>query len=158
VVDRLGRETSMAYDQQGRRTLLIDPVGRVSATTYPTPTNGIWAGAALVSVSPNSTPAPTSLTAGLGPGQYQVGDNGYQSLGRPPEVELYRDATFALSFQRRFDPAMTDEMVSRLDRVGLPIDSVQAPGLDRLFTREIYQYDNRFASPFLTLSAATIGG
>jgi RHS repeat-associated protein len=157
ATDRLGRTTSVTHDQQGRPTMLVDSAGRVSVMTYPIPVAGVWQGPTLVAASPNATPAPTSLTAPLGPGQYQIGYNAYGNVDKPPAIELYRDATFELSFHRRIDSVMTDEIVGVFDRVGLPIDSTQQPPEnDRLFTREIFQYDNRFASPFLGASFATI--
>jgi RHS repeat-associated protein len=156
LTTRAGQTTSLAYDQQGRPTIVVDPVGRVTVMSYSVPAGGQWSGPTLIASSPNGTPAPTSLTAALGPGQYQVGYNGLRSLSSPAKVEFYRDATFELGFHRTVDAVMSDEITSIFDRVGLPIESVDQPSSDRPITRRIFNYDSRFPAPFLTNDVATI--
>jgi RHS repeat-associated protein len=130
TTDRNGNVTNMGYDQLGRVTSILDALHRAHARTYPVPSSTGWTGPSLLSGSASAAPATTSLTGTFNPGDYQIGQNGYDLLGTAslsePQVTLYQDATFQLSYGLQWDqvPRLTDKE----DRSGLPISSPVAFG------------------------------
>jgi RHS repeat-associated protein len=124
VVDRAGRSTTFVYDQLGRQLGITDPSGRVGTFAYSTPTATAWSGPTLFARSAGSTAAPTTLSAVLADGEYQVGVSALRSSGSKDHVSLYRDATFQLAYWNEYDAL--DRLSSRTDRTGLPFDSIVA--------------------------------
>jgi YD repeat-containing protein len=129
VVDRLQRETRFTHDELGRLTSTVDIAGRTHVTAHPEVVGGVVTGAEVTAMSDSATPAPTSLTAVLGPGQVQVGQTNYLWYGLDgmrqvsawPQVTFYRDATFELSYGWQYDLAGRTQR--REDRPGLPASS-----------------------------------
>lgn len=137
ALDALGRATTFNHDQLGRTTQVADALGRLRAKTYPVPSAAGWIGANLLGASGRSAAPTMGLTASLGDGDYQIGSNGYDALAPGvgtselrsrgfPQVSLYRDATFALSFGQAWDPG--GRLTRRDDRAGLPWASPDAFG------------------------------
>ncbi len=148
IRDRKGRPTTFTHDQLGRVTTISDPANRIGVYAYSQPTAGGWSGPTLYVQSANSSPGPTSLTAALADGQYQVGVNGLRVGANPDRVELYRDATFRLALWLRHDDA--NRLVFRNDRTTVPFESTQ-PGPSQIpFLEENRTYDT-FGSPFSLL-------
>lgn len=121
IIDGLNRPSLMTYDAMGRLRTAVDTLGRAHAAAHPTASAGLWTGAEVLAGSGDAQPPPTDLTAPLASGQYQVGLAGFQTVGRPARIELYRDATFELSFGRSFNGF--DAVTERRDRTGLAITS-----------------------------------
>jgi YD repeat-containing protein len=121
--DRLSRSTSYTYDGLGRPLTIVDTSNRVGTFDYPIATATAWVGPSVFAASPSSSPAPTSMTATLADGQYQVGMNVHVPEGYPSQVEYYRDATFALSYGNRVD--RYQRLTKREDRFGIALDSSQ---------------------------------
>ena len=130
VTDRANRSTTFTYDQLGRRTTVTDPLDRVGVFSYSRPTAANWSGPTLYAQSPNSSPAPVSLTAPLADGQYQVGTNGIRSGANRSHISLYRDATFQSSQWLAVDAL--DRVQTREDRskLGVAFDSTVAGPLN----------------------------
>jgi YD repeat-containing protein len=119
--DRNQRSTSFSYDELGRPSASVDPAGRRGSFAYPIPAGGQWTGASVFAGSPDAQAPPTSLTASLRDGEYQIGLREHRAAGHPAQVEFYRDATFELSFGRRFDAY--GRLTRREDRAGQPLSS-----------------------------------
>ena len=133
VKDRLGRTSSMTYDQLGRLTALIDIADRAHAQSYAQPTAGAWT--VLPSAGSASSAVPsTSLTAAPQDGDYQIGLNAFDVEGYPARIALYRDATFELGHAHVRHRGRLDEPL----RPGEPRDHVDvvraAPGTARSMT------------------------
>ena len=153
LTDRLTRTTAFGLDELGRPITSTDTGSRPSGWSYPIPASGNWTGPSLFAGSPLGVPAETDINAPLASGQYQVGLNAHRAGGYPAQIELYRDATFELSFGRLFDDY--ERLLQRQDRTRLPVASPQPltdPGLgpdpiaDSTFT-----YDNK--SPLALLAS-----
>ncbi|MCK6538346.1 MAG: hypothetical protein L6Q84_35685, partial [Polyangiaceae bacterium] len=133
--DRKARTTSFGFDQLGRPSTTTDPALRKGTFAYPIPVAGAWTGAAVFAGSPDTQAAPTDLTASLRDGEYQIGLREHRAGGYPAQVEFYRDATFELSFGRRFDHY--GRLREREDRVGLPFASGTVFGTPGFFEQDV---------------------
>ncbi|HEY6558770.1 MAG TPA: hypothetical protein VI072_15910 [Polyangiaceae bacterium] len=137
--DRKQRTSTFTYDQLGRPATVADPGGRVGTFAYPIPTSGGFTGSALYAASASVTPAPTSISADLSEGQYQIGLT-LVSPATPPEVEFYRDATFEISYHRSWD--LLGRLSYRKDRSELPVASPTPNTNNSPFLEENTTYDN----------------
>ena len=155
LVDRDGNATNTAYDQLGRVSTIMDAIQRSHARAYPVQTATGWVGPTLLSGSASSTTPTISLTGTLNAGDYQIGTNGddvYAVAGNEdrsrsqPQVSLYRDATFQLSYGLVWDAK--PNITQRTDRDSLPFSSPQAsdPSQGQFFLEQT-AYE-----PFLGLS------
>ncbi|HET8763274.1 MAG TPA: hypothetical protein VFM12_07640, partial [Gemmatimonadales bacterium] len=149
ITDQLQRSTVFTYDQLGRRKTVRDTAGRLGVYAYPTPVSPAWTGPLLYAGSADSSPAPTDLTAALAPGQYQVGYNALPSGDGPAQIELYRDATFAVSYGNRVDRML--RVQRRQDRSALPISSstVFGPSSTVPFLDQLYGYNTQTERPIV---------
>ncbi|HEY0468939.1 MAG TPA: hypothetical protein VGC79_32325, partial [Polyangiaceae bacterium] len=150
LVDRADRPTTFGYDQLGRKSTIVDPVGRVGTFSYSLASASSWVGPTLYAQSQTATPAPIGLTAALADGQYQVGTNGFQPGGDRSHIALYRDATFQSSQWLATD--WLDRVRARTDRSGMPFDSVApgpAQGASVPFVDEFYGRTSPFGIPSL---------
>jgi RHS repeat-associated protein len=123
--DRADRPTTLTYDHLGRPLTVTDIAGRLGSYSYSIPTSTGWVGPTLYAQSQNGSPAPTSLTAALADGQYQVGTNVMGSGADVSHAELYRDPTFELAFWHQFDSVGRETW--HTDRSARAISSTQ-PG------------------------------
>jgi RHS repeat-associated protein len=150
AVDRLNRSTTFTYDQLGRKSTITDTAGRVGTFAYSVPSASSWSGPTLYAQSANDTPPPTSLTASLADGQYQVGINGIQPYDFKSHIDLYRDATFQFAFWSASD--LLDRVVATEDRSTLAIDSTDpGPTSGAPITDTGFSYSNNVSlnsSPF----------
>ncbi len=121
VSDRDGNATSLTHDHLGRVLTIVDALDRTHARSYSVPGQGSWNGPSLSSGSAGASPASTDFTQALNNGDYQIGQNLYQTIGYPAQVAFYRDATFQLGYAMRWDDAARSTEVA--DRVGTPISS-----------------------------------
>ncbi len=153
VTDRNQHTTSFTYDQLGRPVSVVDPHGRVGTYSYPVPSSGQWVGPAVYAGSPDGTLPPTALGAALRDGEYQVGANGYTPGGFPAQIQLYRDATFELSFGFYFDSYQ--RTVYRRDRTGLAIDSTQPYGSGPFRLSSTTSYGLHTAAPVVSLISSS---
>jgi len=126
VTDKLARQTTWSHDQLGRVLAMVDTAGRRHTNTYSVPVSGAWSGPTLMAGGADAATPSTSLTAALRGGDYQIGHNAYQVNGAPPQISLYRDATFALGFTHTFD--LGSRVTRRTDRSGFPTDSTAVSG------------------------------
>ncbi len=154
-VDRKSRISVLTYDQLGRPATTTDPASRVGTFAYPIPAASHWVGASLFAGSPDAQPAPTSLTATLRDGEYQIGLRDHKPGGYPAGVELYRDATFELSFGRRFDAY--GRLTRKQDRAGLAIDGGAEFGTGNWFLQQL-GYDGNTPLPVLSTMNTNGGG
>jgi RHS repeat-associated protein len=150
TVDRGNRSTTFGHDQLGRVTSVVDLAGRAGSYTYALPTAAGWQGANVYAQSANATPAPTSLTAPLADGQYQVGTNAMATGADSSHAELYRDATFQQAFWNELDAL--GRQTWRADRTGMPLDSSErgpfpSQGISVPFTSAQTDY-GAYGSPF----------
>ena len=125
LTDKLARDTSWTHDQLGRVASMVDTLGRRHGNLYTVPASGAWVGPTLMAGSGDATASTTSLSTALRAGDYQIGQNAYPVDGRPAQISLYRDATFALGFTRVFD--QNRRMTARADRAAFAIDSAVVP-------------------------------
>jgi RHS repeat-associated protein len=154
VTDANLHTATMGYDGLGRLASATDAVSRSFARAYPVPSSGAWTGASVLAASPNATAAPTSLTAPLADGQYQIGIARFQDKGNPAQLSFYRDATFELSYGMTWDRSRRP--YQRRDRSGMPLTTgnVLPPGPGP-FDDWTSTYDVRTAGPATTVSDAT---
>ena len=152
AVDRKNRSTTFTYDQLGRQSTSTDALGRIGSFAYSAPTATAWSGPTLYAQSATDTPAPTSLSAALADGQFQVGTSAHQPYDSASRAELYRDATFQLAFWSGADLLNRPARVQ--DRSAFPINS-ETPGPDTggpitdvLFTYENNEATEISSSPF----------
>ena len=154
VVDRLLRSTTTGHDQLGRVTSLIDALGRAHARSYPVPSLSGLAGPKLFAGSAGATAPSIDVVAALASGDYQIGENTYDLRTIPlvgpgsrgyPQKTLYRDATFALTWQLQTDLA---------GRLTQRVDHATGGGL---FFQQLF-YDARTTSPLVGLFNTTVSG
>jgi YD repeat-containing protein len=164
LVDRNGHSTLMGYDHLGRLTSILDAIERTHSRAYATPSSGAWSGQNLMSGSASTTSASTSLTSTLNPGDYQIGTNGYQLLSSTsnstgwPAIELYRDATFQLSFGRTFD--IFDRTQSVQDRPSSQFASLtpQPTGSGTVVNNNSIVYVNGTTAPIVASDTWNVTG
>jgi RHS repeat-associated protein len=158
TVDRKNRSTTFTYDQLGRQSTITDALGRIGSFAYSVPTSGSWAGPTLYAQSATDTPAPTSLSAALADGQFQIGTNLHQPYDSRSRAELYRDATFQFAFWN------TADLLNRPWRIGdrsdFPIDSLSPGSSGVPITEVLFTYENNLStetnsSPFPLLQGLT---
>jgi YD repeat-containing protein len=159
VTDRNNQTTQFAYDQLGRLTNVVDALNRSHGRSYPVPDRFKWNGPSLMAGSPDGTSAPKALNGHLRSGEYQIGENGYDSYLANivtdqrrsrgfPQVSFYRDATFELSYGHSWDDA--GRLTHRDDRAGKPINETAFPG-------GTGQYDNQHWGWSLELPHSMLG-
>lgn len=127
-VDRLLRASSATHDSFGRAVSSIDALGRTHVQSYAKPSSGGWAGGTIFAGSASGAPPSTALTSALNNGDYQIGISSYDSYGTNrsrglPIVSVYRDATFELGYDERYESWGGRRPIYERDRAGLSISS-----------------------------------